>query len=50
MELIPETENFILTKPADFSVISSYSNKYIIIVYVYDENAIIFTPMKNNTK
>jgi hypothetical protein len=50
VEATDETGQIHSDQTGRFPVISSRGNKYIMIVYVYDANAIISTPMKNRTK
>ena len=50
VEPIPETGQIHTDQTGRFPVISSRGNKYIMIMYVYDANAIMSTPMKNRTK
>ena len=48
IEIFSETGHIHSNQTGKFSVISSHGNQYFMIVYVYNVNAIIYTPMKNH--
>ena len=49
MATVDETHKIYTDQTSKFPITSSWGNKYVLIMYVYDANTILTSPLKSNS-